>query len=352
MYSMNLSFFGIGCLKQRQSLMEISKSGIFCSRTRAFNACKFLASLGLVMACCVTASAQSVTLAWNASTSVGVTGYRIYRGGASRSYSSVTNVGNLTQATIAGLIPGVTNYFAVTAYNSGSESAYSTEIVYAAPATNARPVGTLTFAADAGSVTGPFVVSNHIVYQTATTGVTNGGEAIYPFTLAVGGRFVVSAMIKAPDTSANSFYVNVDAEPTDPQMTWDTDISSGFSSQTVSWRGNGTSTSAQFAPKVFNLTAGSHQLIIRGREPNAQLQSITIAPLGATLQLTVTAGKLILLSGLGQPGYTYAVQYTSDMKNWSVLNSAVADANGAFGLVDPTASSTPKRFYRLRQTSP
>lgn len=304
------------------------------------------------MFCCLGAWAQSVTLAWNASTSVGVTGYRIYRGGTSHSYSSVTNVGNVTQATIGALIPGVTNYFAVTAYNSGSESDYSTEIVYAAPATNARPVGNLTFAADAGSVTGPFVVSNHIVYQTANSGVTDGGEAIYPFTLAVGGRYVVSAMVNAPNTSANSFYINMDAEPTDPQMTWDPTVSSGFANQTVCWRGNGTPDSPQFSPKVFNLIAGTHQLIVRGREPNTQLQSITIAPAGPTLQLTVTAGKLILLSCLGQPGYTYAVQYSTDMKNWNVLNSAVADANGVFGLVDPTANSTSKRFYRLRQTAP
>jgi len=31
-------------------------------------------------------------------------------------------------------------------------------------------------------------------------------------------------------------------------------------------------------PKVFSLSQGSHQLIIRGREANTQLQSITILP--------------------------------------------------------------------------
>jgi len=93
-------------------------------------------------------------------------------------------------------------------------------------------------------------------------------------------------------------------------------------------------------------------LIVRGREANTQLQSVTIAPQGPTLQLAILPGRLFLVNGLGQGGYTYAVQYSSDLKNWSTLNSAVADGSGAFGLVDPTAGSAPKRFYRLHQTAP
>jgi hypothetical protein len=41
---------------------------------------------------------------------------------------------------------------------------------------------------------------------------------------------------------------------------------------------NSSGLTAQFAPKVFNLSAGTHRLIIRGREGNVQLGQITIAP--------------------------------------------------------------------------
>jgi hypothetical protein len=307
------------------------------------NAVKLLAAAAAAF-CGFAAQAQTVTLGWNASTSVGVTGYRLYWGGASHSYTSNTNAGLLTQTTVPSPAPGVTNYYAVSAYTAtGLESVYSTEISYTAPANRPPPSG-LTFAADAGSITAPFVVSNHIVYQTSLTSVTSGGQAIYPFTLANAGRYIVTAMVNAPNGGANSFFVNMDAQPTDPLMIWDVPIWNGFTNETVCWTG--------YAPKVFTLSAGQHQLIIRGREGNAQLQSVTIAPLGATLQLTIMPGRVFLLSGLGQPGYTYAVQTSADLKTWSTLNSAVADAGGAIALVDPTGGAVPKRFYRLKQLSP
>src|SRR5882762_4951819 len=60
---------------------------------------------------------SSITVAWNASTSPGVTGYRVYQGMASGAYSQVVNAGNATQTAIAGLTNGATYYFAVVAVN-------------------------------------------------------------------------------------------------------------------------------------------------------------------------------------------------------------------------------------------
>jgi hypothetical protein len=89
--------------------------------------------IALLFCCIVLASgiaaAQSVNLAWDASTESSLAGYKIYTGKASRSYSSAVTLGKVTTYTTPTLTPG-TYYFAVTAYStSGVESAYSNEVL-------------------------------------------------------------------------------------------------------------------------------------------------------------------------------------------------------------------------------
>ena len=77
---------------------------------------------------------SSVTLAWNASTSGGTTGYRVYYGTTSGNYTNSAATGDVTADTISGLVIGVTYFFAVTTYDAlGLESPYSNEISYAVP---------------------------------------------------------------------------------------------------------------------------------------------------------------------------------------------------------------------------
>lgn len=73
----------------------------------------------------------SVTLGWNPSPDITVTGYRVHYGVASGQYTNSIETGNTTSVTIPGLMPGVLYYFAVTAYNSsGVQSPFSNEISY------------------------------------------------------------------------------------------------------------------------------------------------------------------------------------------------------------------------------
>lgn len=75
-----------------------------------------------------------MTLAWDPSTDPTVVGYRIYYGVGSRDYSSYTDVGNVTTATVTGLSVDVTYYFAATAFNpDGLESDFSNEVTYRVP---------------------------------------------------------------------------------------------------------------------------------------------------------------------------------------------------------------------------
>jgi Bacterial Ig domain/Fibronectin type III domain len=171
---------------------------------------------------------------------------------------------------------------AVAVYDAGSTvaSASASVTVSAGSISSA-----MSFASTSGVISAPFYITNTAICQPAYTSVAAGGQALYSFTLGASGDYLISAQVNAPTADNNSFYINIDAQPTDPIMIWDVPTTTGFASQTVSWRGNGTASAsspsgmtAQYAPKIFTLAAGTHQLIVRGREGNCQLGTITITP--------------------------------------------------------------------------
>jgi len=92
-------------------------------KTRTFHLVAWLA-----LAVAGLARGQTVTLAWDASPSVAVSGYRVYWGTNSRAYCFVTSVGLvLTQAVV--LPHGGRWFFAATAYDTnGLESDFSSEV--------------------------------------------------------------------------------------------------------------------------------------------------------------------------------------------------------------------------------
>ena len=113
-----------------------------------------------------------------------------------------------------------------------------------------------------------------------TVDPAQGGRALYTFSVTTPGDYVLSAVVNCPDESSNSFFVNIDAEPSSA-MIWDIPVTSGFENRTATWR-------PETTPNVWTLSAGSHQLIIRGREANAILGQITLAiPPGAPEGLRV-----------------------------------------------------------------
>ena len=245
-----------------------------------------LFSLGLL---CAGARAQSsVTLAWDPVTNSPVAGYRLYGGTASQAYTTDLDAGNATQKTVSDLTGGVTYYFAATAYEAnGLESVFSTEITYTPPVQELPP---LVFSADSGTITAPFIVTDGMLSQTDSTTLADGGRAAYNITIVTPGPYTVSAVVNAPASNSSALYLNMDADPTGDTMIWDVPGLGEFTDQTASWRGTGTQASPQFVPKIFTLTAGTHELILRGADANVQFSSLTISPAYPQLELQVLTG--------------------------------------------------------------
>ena len=97
------------------------------------------------------------------------------------------------------------------------------------------------------------------------------------------------ATVSAPDASSNSFFVKIDGEPQDPASVWEFPAKTGFTEQMVSFRGTPTP-----ASQAHTLGEGPHQLIIRGRGANAQLDRLAIVKLP---ELPAPPAKLRIVTG-------------------------------------------------------
>lgn len=116
---------------------------------------KLLALFAVSFALLTNASGtQSVTLAWDPNVEP-VDGYRLYYGVKSRSYfRKVEVLAPTTQATVTGLEPGATYYFAVTAFilePEELESDFSDEVVYTVPG-DIRPPQPLLYSVEKGLI--------------------------------------------------------------------------------------------------------------------------------------------------------------------------------------------------------
>jgi hypothetical protein len=255
---------------------------------------------------------------------------------------------------------GTYSVSAAVVYGSGSTVVSAAANV---TVTSARPLPGLTFTADSGTFAAPFVATNGALSQSVTTGVPDGGRAVYNFDIINAGNYLVSAQVIAASEAQNSLYVNIDAEPTDPLMIWDIPVCSALTSSTVSWRGNGNGdpASSQYIPKVFTLSPGTHQLIIRGREAGTTLGTISIAATPPSLKIRLGGGGggvspgstqpptlSIVLSVQGQPGQSYNVLCSQDYKTWTLIGTLTLDTSGSAEFTDPAGTSRSKSVYCLQ----
>jgi hypothetical protein len=139
----------------------------------------------------------------------------------------------------------------------------------------------LSFSATAGVIVAPFTVTGGTISQSSEQLVpTNGGKAAYGVPIPATGDYTVSATVTAATDSTNSCFINFGSEPGSPTMIWDVVnfTTAPLQSRTASWRGNGAFDQPEFVPKIFHFNgAATQELILRGREANMAIGTITVA---------------------------------------------------------------------------
>ncbi len=157
-------------------------------------------------------SSGQAEFSWLPNTEPNLAGYRIHYGTASRAYTTTVDVGlpqpvdGRIHATVTGLIPGETYFFAATAYDaSGGESDYSTEVSYTVPPASATPPVAADGSASGpedGAITGQLEVSNSSglpLQYAVQTGPASGTLSIEDAT----GRFTYTPL---PDFSGSDSF--------------------------------------------------------------------------------------------------------------------------------------------------
>ena len=120
-------------------------------------------------------NAAGLTLAWDPPSAGSTTGYILYYGTASQSYSGQVDVGNTTSYTLSGLSDGTTYYLAVRAYDAARVMSNLSPEVSATTLAAITPV--VTGLSLTASVPAPQVVGTTVNWAAAAT----GGVAPYQF---------------------------------------------------------------------------------------------------------------------------------------------------------------------------
>jgi hypothetical protein len=334
---------------------------------------KFLGVL-LILTTLITSvqAAGSVTLAWNRSTNAIVAGYNIYYGGASGAYTNKICVGNVTNATISGLVQGTTYYFAATTYAaSGVEGLLSSEVSYAVPLT-VTVVATLwpgtavpavvdggpdsavelgvKFRSDvAGSITGirfykaSANTGTHVgnlwsstgtLLATATfTGETASGwqqvNFATPVSITANTVYVASYHANNGHFSFTDNYFSVNGVDNPPLHALANGVSGGNGV-------NAYGSTSVFPTQTWNARNYWVDMVWQGQLPVSGVQ------------LRVTPTKQFVLTVTGPVGHTYDIQATQDFKTWTVIGTATVGAGGTLNFTDTNAASYSRRFYRTR----
>ena len=149
-----LRFCNVLIMNKNPNLSAAPAGGIRLRKILAAMTSLLIVSLSLCQA------AQTVTLAWNASSDSSIAGYKLRYGTTSGALNQVVDAGKMTTKTVSNLNDGTTYFFTVTAYNTaGIESAPSNQVSYT---TNAPPSGGRVLTVMSGSGDGNYATGTKV----------------------------------------------------------------------------------------------------------------------------------------------------------------------------------------------
>ena len=226
----------------------------------------------------------TIQIAWDLSTTpaTNVVGQKVWASVGTASFSVVMNIGPTATTAIVSVSTNSPTRFFVTPYNNSGDAVPSNVVTNKPSVTPPPPVASLNFEAEIGAIASPFYIAGGVVQQDSMTGIANSGRAAWQFTATNAGSYTVNVVLNAPSEGANSVFINIDGEPTDPTMIWDIPVTTAFQSRAAAWRGKGLFNMPEFVPKLWTLSLGPHMLVIRGREGGVQMDKISIQQVAIT----------------------------------------------------------------------
>ena len=261
------------------------------------------------------AFAGQASLAWNASASTGVTGYKVHYGTASGSYGTHLDVGNTLSTTIPNLTSGATYYFAVTAYNAAGESSYSNE------ASATIPVAAPVAAFNASTLSGPAPLAT--TFSSTSTGSisstswnfgdgTTGTGASVSKTYNTAGSYTVTLTVTGSGgTNSTTRTVTVSSPVVGTTADFSSPSASGTAPLTVAFVGTASSGLTSFAWDFGDGSVGS----------GSSVSHVYTTPGNYTVTLTAsgTAGsKTVTKADYVQVGNALSAAFTANRVSGTV----------------------------------
>lgn len=215
--------------------------------------------IGLFIGCqSLNLTASEVSLAWDppintidGTTLTDLTGYKLYCGTSSRSYSTISDIGNTNTCKVAGLLEGSTYFFAITTCISNTlQSDYSAELVWSAPDTTPPTISVVASVTLNADASGLDPLPDLFQSATVTDNCSPSASILLTQTPAAGtliGAGVTSVLLTATDGAGNSaqatVLVTVVVPPSEVVNTlpapWNTqDIGTGIATGNASFSNN------------------------------------------------------------------------------------------------------------------
>ncbi|HLX71617.1 MAG TPA: Ig-like domain-containing protein [Verrucomicrobiae bacterium] len=213
----------------------------------------------------------------------------------------------------------------------------------------------LDFGVESGTISAPFSLADFAISQPMNTGLSAGGKAVYSFTVTNSGDYLIYALVRAKNPFGNSVFVNIDGEPQEPDMLWEiSPTQSNFEQQIVAW--NQAYAADPGSNRVYSLSSGEHQLIIRGKSSLVALQHIWIRPVTKPLRIP----SIAISSPTNGASYTDTAAITitanASFSSGSITNVSFYTNNVLAGFVTAppytiTLSNLFIGYYTLKATA-